>query len=176
MARAAERVGGCGTAWSGRPPYQDRPLAGWLARCRSQSQSNIPSGSNRIRLLIGIRSTTPRSRRTSGNRDCSFDRVIGTDDPDLSRFKRSGGKLIVWHGWLDSVIFPRRSIDYYGPSRTDNSRVRGRHAHTLRWRRTKAAAALMTPETSYAGIRVDTSAATTTDDERRRSHAPERSG
>jgi len=42
-----------------------------------------------------------------------FNRVIGTDDPDLSLFRKSGGKLIVWHGWVDSLIFPRGSIDYY---------------------------------------------------------------
>jgi hypothetical protein len=42
-----------------------------------------------------------------------FNRVIGTDDPDLSLFRKSGGKLIVWHGWVDSLIFPRGAIDYY---------------------------------------------------------------
>jgi len=42
-----------------------------------------------------------------------FNRVIGTDDSDLSLFRKSGGKLIVWHGWVDSLIFPRGSIDYY---------------------------------------------------------------
>jgi len=39
--------------------------------------------------------------------------VIATDDPDLSRFKSHGGKLILWHGWADPLIMPDGSIDYY---------------------------------------------------------------
>jgi hypothetical protein len=39
--------------------------------------------------------------------------VMGTDDPDLSGFKAAGGKLIVWHGQADQLIFPQGSVDYY---------------------------------------------------------------
>ena len=39
--------------------------------------------------------------------------VIATDDPDLSAFRRSGGKLLFWHGWVDELIFPEGSVDYY---------------------------------------------------------------
>ncbi|MCB5363304.1 tannase/feruloyl esterase family alpha/beta hydrolase [Pusillimonas sp. CC-YST705] len=39
--------------------------------------------------------------------------VIGTDNPDLSRFKARGGKLIMYHGWADPVIMPRGTIRYY---------------------------------------------------------------
>ena len=39
--------------------------------------------------------------------------VIATDDPDLSRFKSHGGKLILWHGWADPLIMPDGTIDYY---------------------------------------------------------------
>jgi hypothetical protein len=42
-----------------------------------------------------------------------FNDVIGTDDPDLSRFRASGGRLLIWHGWADPLIFPQGSIDYY---------------------------------------------------------------
>lgn len=42
-----------------------------------------------------------------------FNDVIGTDDPDLSQFRRSRGKLLMWHGWTDQLIFPRGTIDYY---------------------------------------------------------------
>jgi hypothetical protein len=42
-----------------------------------------------------------------------FDDVIGTDDPDLSAFRRAGGRLIMWHGWNDQLIFPEGTIDYY---------------------------------------------------------------
>ncbi|MFD7655773.1 tannase/feruloyl esterase family alpha/beta hydrolase [Actinosynnema sp. NPDC059797] len=32
---------------------------------------------------------------------------------DLDRFRRAGGKLILWHGWNDPGIPPRGLIDYY---------------------------------------------------------------
>lgn len=39
--------------------------------------------------------------------------VIGTDNPDLSAFKKAGGKLVIWHGLADQLIFPQGSINYY---------------------------------------------------------------
>lgn len=33
--------------------------------------------------------------------------------PDLRRFKARGGRLILWHGWMDPTIAPRNSIDYF---------------------------------------------------------------
>jgi feruloyl esterase len=32
---------------------------------------------------------------------------------DLSRFRRAGGKLIIWHGWADQSIPPAGTLDYY---------------------------------------------------------------
>ncbi len=34
-------------------------------------------------------------------------------NPDLSAFKRRGGKLLMWHGWSDPHISPINSIGYY---------------------------------------------------------------
>jgi pimeloyl-ACP methyl ester carboxylesterase len=42
-----------------------------------------------------------------------FSDVIGTDDPDLSAFKEAGGKIVIWHGLADQLVFPQGSIDYY---------------------------------------------------------------
>lgn len=42
-----------------------------------------------------------------------FNRVIGSDDPDLKDFRKAGGKVLIWHGWSDQLIFPRGTIDYY---------------------------------------------------------------
>lgn len=39
--------------------------------------------------------------------------IIAAIDPDLSDFKASGGKIIMWHGWDDQNIAPRNSINYY---------------------------------------------------------------
>jgi hypothetical protein len=39
--------------------------------------------------------------------------VIGTDNPDLRGFKKEGGKLLIWHGLNDQLIFPQGTINYY---------------------------------------------------------------
>jgi feruloyl esterase len=38
--------------------------------------------------------------------------VLNAIDPDLSPFREQGGKLILYHGWNDQVIFPEGSINY----------------------------------------------------------------
>jgi feruloyl esterase len=38
--------------------------------------------------------------------------IINAINPDLSAFKARGGKLILYHGWNDQVIFPEGSINY----------------------------------------------------------------
>ena len=56
-----------------------------------------------------------------------FSGVIATDNPDLSAFKTDGGKIIIWHGLADQLIFPQGTINYYkrvqqalgGPRATD---------------------------------------------------------
>lgn len=42
-----------------------------------------------------------------------FSAVLATDNPDLSAFRDRGGKLILWHGWSDQLIYPEGTIDYY---------------------------------------------------------------
>ena len=39
--------------------------------------------------------------------------AVEASSPDLSAFKARGGKLIVYHGWVDPVGPPRDSIDYF---------------------------------------------------------------
>ncbi|KAF1845161.1 tannase and feruloyl esterase [Cucurbitaria berberidis CBS 394.84] len=42
-----------------------------------------------------------------------YESVIGTCNPDLSRFKRAGGKMIVWHGLADNLVTANGTADYY---------------------------------------------------------------
>ena len=42
-----------------------------------------------------------------------FTAVIGTDNPDISAFRDRGGKLILWHGLADQLIYPQGTMDYY---------------------------------------------------------------
>jgi feruloyl esterase len=51
------------------------------------------------------------------DRDMKFiDEKIGYVDavnPDLSKFKKSGGKLLITHGWSDTTITPETTVWYY---------------------------------------------------------------
>ncbi|MFC5001038.1 tannase/feruloyl esterase family alpha/beta hydrolase [Dactylosporangium cerinum] len=38
-------------------------------------------------------------------------------DPDLGAFQRSGGKLLLWHGWNDQHISPQSTLIYYDTMR-----------------------------------------------------------
>jgi len=42
-----------------------------------------------------------------------FSPTIATDDPNLSAFRGHGGKILVWHGMSDQLIFPQGTVDYY---------------------------------------------------------------
>jgi hypothetical protein len=42
-----------------------------------------------------------------------FSSVLATDNTDLTAFRARGGKVIMWHGWSDPLIYPGGSIDYY---------------------------------------------------------------
>jgi feruloyl esterase len=39
--------------------------------------------------------------------------VIGTDDPDLTRFRDRGGKVIIYHGLADQLIPAAGTVEYY---------------------------------------------------------------
>jgi feruloyl esterase len=38
-------------------------------------------------------------------------------DPDLGAFQRSGGKLLLWHGWNDQHISPQSTLAYWDAMR-----------------------------------------------------------
>jgi len=39
--------------------------------------------------------------------------VIATDDVDLEAFHHHGGKMLLWHGEADQLIYPQGTIDYF---------------------------------------------------------------
>ena len=45
--------------------------------------------------------------------DARFAAALNSNDPDLSAFRKHGGKLIQYHGWADPAIPPRDSIRYF---------------------------------------------------------------
>jgi len=44
--------------------------------------------------------------------DDKFAHALNATDPDLKRFRASGGKLIIYHGWADAAISALSSVDY----------------------------------------------------------------
>jgi len=42
-----------------------------------------------------------------------FGEVLATDNPNLAAFRDRGGKIVMWHGWADPLIYPGGSIDYF---------------------------------------------------------------
>jgi len=42
-----------------------------------------------------------------------FGRVFSADNPDLTRFRERGGKVIITHGLADQLIPPQSTIEYY---------------------------------------------------------------
>lgn len=45
--------------------------------------------------------------------EAEYDKVIGSDDPDLSGFRKAGGKLLTWHGESDQYIPTQGTVDYH---------------------------------------------------------------
>jgi len=43
-----------------------------------------------------------------------FSSIFAANNPDLSAFRNHGGKIIIWHGLADQLIFPQGTVRYYG--------------------------------------------------------------
>ncbi|MFD7308664.1 tannase/feruloyl esterase family alpha/beta hydrolase [Promicromonospora sp. NPDC059942] len=75
-----------------------------------------------------------------------FHSVIGSDDPDLSAFARSGGKLLSWHGQADQLVPTQGTVDY----REHVNRVMGGNARVDSFYRL-----FLPPGVNHCGIGTD---------------------
>jgi hypothetical protein len=57
--------------------------------------------------------TTASFERYFNQSRAEYHDVLGTDSPDLSAFRNAGGKLVIWHGLADQLIFPQGTVDYF---------------------------------------------------------------
>ena len=55
----------------------------------------------------------------------SYDAEIAADNPNLRAFQAAGGKLIMWQGLADQLIFTGDSINYYNRALAANGGIRG---------------------------------------------------
>ena len=49
---------------------------------------------------------------------------LNANNPDLSKFKVRGGKLILWHGWSDGPLTPLASVNYFEEVEKRDPKVR----------------------------------------------------
>jgi len=45
--------------------------------------------------------------------DARMGPILNADNPDLSAFRKHGGKLILFHGWADGAISPYSTVEYF---------------------------------------------------------------
>ena len=45
-----------------------------------------------------------------------WSKLADAKDPDLSKFRKSGGKLIMTYGWADQILQPMMGVNYYEAS------------------------------------------------------------
>ena len=50
--------------------------------------------------------------------------LLNSTDPDLSAFRDTGAKLVMWHGWSDAAIPAFSTIDYYDEVEAGDPSVR----------------------------------------------------
>jgi hypothetical protein len=43
----------------------------------------------------------------------AYAKMIDATDPDLTKLKKRGGKIIQYHGWADALVNPNMSVEYY---------------------------------------------------------------
>jgi feruloyl esterase len=51
-----------------------------------------------------------------------WSKLADPKDPDLSRFRQSGGKLIMTYGWADTILQPMMGVNYYEAVAARNGR------------------------------------------------------
>ena len=57
--------------------------------------------------------TDPADYEAHVKAEAKFAPILNATDPNLRAFQKRGGKLIQYHGWVDQLISPQNSIDYY---------------------------------------------------------------
>src|SRR5262249_44495756 len=75
-----------------------------------QPRSGDPAHVLPVRLVAGFRALPLYGHRVPA------EALVGRVEElslDLGRFRWSGGKLIIWHGWGDEAIPPAGTLDYY---------------------------------------------------------------
>ena len=77
-----------------------------LAR-RHDAVSRVHAAAARLRL----QDVRLRSRRDG--RSIAWGKLANAKNPDLSAFRKRGGKLLMTYGWADAILQPMMGVNYY---------------------------------------------------------------
>jgi feruloyl esterase len=64
-------------------------------------------------LNINFDSDVTLTRNKPAGSDLTWQQALDANNPDLSDFRRHGGKLLMYHGLADPFVTPLSSLDYY---------------------------------------------------------------
>jgi hypothetical protein len=89
----------------------------WIVGQGPGSGSGVQYAQNYFRYMV---TDDPKWNMLTADTSASFKQAtqktaeaLDSTNPDLSRFRARGGKLIMYHGWNDPAISPWNSIAYY---------------------------------------------------------------
>jgi hypothetical protein len=115
---------GPGGLYPGGEPYGSE--LGWVGEFVVTQGSPLDGGNGKLAYnwmrYLGYPAVLPGSFTLTDVRftQATLDRlnllgnaIYNATDPDLSAFRRHGGKLIMYHGWADPSIPPFGTVDYY---------------------------------------------------------------
>jgi feruloyl esterase len=96
------------------PPHSFGFETGWRMATAGGTPPNLPGDSFRI---LGHQNTSWNLNSFDLDSDLALALKNGGNNidainPDLSKFKARGGKLILWHGWADPGPAPENTINY----------------------------------------------------------------
>ena len=104
----------------GMPVGSELAWVPWIVRSDpATSGLSEAFGSGWLRYLSSFNPTVSRDLATQEFDAAAFEELTEMDaifaaiDPDLSAFRQSGGKLLLWHGWNDPAIPAEGVIAYY---------------------------------------------------------------
>jgi hypothetical protein len=93
--------------------------SGWMGSIGGDGGAGVTFGETAMRFMAfePQRGKTWSWKQFDFDKDppqlSAFSRMIDATNPDLSKLKKRGGKIIQYHGWADALVNPNMSVDYY---------------------------------------------------------------
>jgi len=111
-----------GLLYPGQPPGAEIAVngrSGWMGSIGGDGGMGLVFGESTMRFLAfePQRGKDWNWKQFNFDTDppqmAAFSKMIDAINPDLSKVKKRGGKIIHYHGWADALVNPQMSVDYY---------------------------------------------------------------